>query len=194
MPSAVVVELPAPPPLGPLFATVSAGRLLRLTFDRPPGSGAGADRRRQPGSDPGPGRPPHSDADREVVGLISAGIACWLATGDGQFSLPPDLDAVGEFRARVYRALGEVPAGERVTYGELARRSGHPGAARAVGRAMATNPWPLVVPCHRVVPASGGIGNYAGGVARKRWMLEVEAARAGAPAGRADGSTAQAGP
>jgi len=161
----VVVELVSAPPLGPLVAVVEAGRLVRLAFDVTP-----------------TGVPVAADAIPGVADL-RAGIARWLASGDGGFAEPDDLAATGAFPAAVYRALWGVPAGERLTYGDLARRAGHPGAARAVGRAMAANPWPLVVPCHRVVPAAGGIGNYAGGAARKAWMLAVEQAGGAAQAG-----------
>jgi methylated-DNA-[protein]-cysteine S-methyltransferase len=71
----------------------------------------------------------------------------------------------------------EVPWGETVTYGELALMAGAPGAARAVGTTMATNPVPLVVPCHRVVASGGRIGGYGGGlhgVATKRTLLARE--------------------
>jgi methylated-DNA-[protein]-cysteine S-methyltransferase len=69
-----------------------------------------------------------------------------------------------------------VRRGETVTYGELAARAGNPKASRAVGTACARNPIPIVVPCHRVLPGGGGIGNYAGGPARKRALLELEGA------------------
>ena len=76
----------------------------------------------------------------------------------------------------VWKALKRVPAGQTITYGELAKRAGYPGAARAVGSAVACNPLPVVIPCHRVVPASGGIGKYSakGGVRRKRELLDME--------------------
>jgi methylated-DNA-[protein]-cysteine S-methyltransferase len=70
----------------------------------------------------------------------------------------------------------EIARGDVVTYGRLAERAGHPGAARAVGTACARNPIPLIVPCHRVVPGSGGIGGYGGGPERKRVLLELEGA------------------
>jgi methylated-DNA-[protein]-cysteine S-methyltransferase len=71
---------------------------------------------------------------------------------------------------------GGVHRGQTVRYGELAARVGSPGAARAVGTACATNPVPIVVPCHRVLPASGGVGSYGGGPARKVRLLELEGA------------------
>ena len=70
----------------------------------------------------------------------------------------------------------EVHRGEVVTYGELAAQAGNPRAVRAVGTACATNPVPIVVPCHRVLPASRKLGNYGGGPERKRALLTLEGA------------------
>jgi methylated-DNA-[protein]-cysteine S-methyltransferase len=67
------------------------------------------------------------------------------------------------FDREVLEALRDIPPGEVVTYGNIAKRVGRPGAARAVGNACARNPVPIIIPCHRVVPASGGLGNYSGG-------------------------------
>lgn len=78
------------------------------------------------------------------------------------------------FRTAVWRALSEIPYGLTRTYGELAAHIGRPGAARAVGTACATNPLPLLVPCHRVVPATEGTGSYAGGAEMKKALLEME--------------------
>lgn len=79
------------------------------------------------------------------------------------------------FQEAVWKALRTVPAGETVTYGEIARRIGAPRAVRAVGTATGRNPVGIVVPCHRIVPSGGGIGNYGGGVDRKAWLLDHEA-------------------
>jgi methylated-DNA-[protein]-cysteine S-methyltransferase len=89
-----------------------------------------------------------------------------------------DLTGVPEFDTRVYRAARSVSPGEMVTYGELARRLGDPGAARAVGRALGRNPVPIVVPCHRVVAAGGRTGGFSagGGVSTKMRMLAIEGA------------------
>ena len=67
-----------------------------------------------------------------------------------------------------------VPFGEVVTYGELAKISGHEGAARAVGTAMNVNPLPIIIPCHRVLPSDKSTGEYAFGTSRKQWLLEHE--------------------
>ncbi|HEY6317793.1 MAG TPA: methylated-DNA--[protein]-cysteine S-methyltransferase, partial [Acidimicrobiia bacterium] len=78
-----------------------------------------------------------------------------------------------------WEELRRIPVGQTRTYGEVAAAVGAPRAARAGGSACGANPVPVVVPCHRVVPASGGIGNYGLGPARKRRLLEVEGAEAG---------------
>jgi methylated-DNA-[protein]-cysteine S-methyltransferase len=87
-----------------------------------------------------------------------------------------DFSDAGAFQRRVWEALRRVPRGTTVTYGGLAALAGVPGAARAVGSAMARNPLPLFVPCHRVVPASGGLGAYSGGRGpeTKAWLLALE--------------------
>ena len=83
------------------------------------------------------------------------------------------------FRDRAQRALRAIPFGERWTYSRLAGAAGSAQAARAAGSACATNPLPIVVPCHRVVPASGGLGSYRGGTAAKQMLLEHEATLCG---------------
>ncbi len=89
--------------------------------------------------------------------------------------VPLDMDGLPEFQRRVYQAARSVPAGRTVTYGELAERTGSPGAARAVGQALAKNPFPLVVPCHRIVAANGAGGFSApGGLGTKARLLALE--------------------
>ncbi len=79
------------------------------------------------------------------------------------------------FQLAVWAALCTVPYGITVTYGELAQRAGYPAASRAVGTAMGQNPIAIVQPCHRVLPASGKLGNYSmGGPANKEWLLLLE--------------------
>jgi methylated-DNA-[protein]-cysteine S-methyltransferase len=87
-----------------------------------------------------------------------------------------DLSALPDFQRRVLEALRQVPYGTVVSYGELARRVGEPGAARAVGQAMGSNPLPLLYPCHRVVAHDGSLGGFAGGLPMKRALLELEGA------------------
>ncbi len=93
------------------------------------------------------------------------------------------------FQRDVWRALRSIPYGTTVSYGEIARRVGRPSAVRAVGAAISKNPWGIVVPCHRVVATSGELTGFAGGVARKRWLLEHEGIRV---AGGRDGSDPRA--
>jgi methylated-DNA-[protein]-cysteine S-methyltransferase len=85
-----------------------------------------------------------------------------------------DWESVGDFRRKVYQEVSRIPAGGTMSYGEVARRVGHPGAARAVGTAMATNPFAPIVPCHRVVRSDGSLGGYGGGLPLKERMLANE--------------------
>jgi AraC family transcriptional regulator of adaptative response/methylated-DNA-[protein]-cysteine methyltransferase len=87
------------------------------------------------------------------------------------------LDVSGSrFEERVWQALRQIPTGETRAYSDIARRIGNPKAARAVARACADNPVPVVIPCHRVIERSGALGGYGGGVSRKRALLEREGA------------------
>ena len=92
------------------------------------------------------------------------------------FDLPIDWTLVHGFALGVLRATARVPFGHVATYGEMAASAGSPRAARAAGNALHINPIPIVVPCHRIVPASGGIGGYGGGEDRKKFLLELEGA------------------
>lgn len=92
--------------------------------------------------------------------------------------LPLDLTRISPFAQRVHETLLKfVPAGRTISYGQLALLAGRPGAARAVGSIMAKNPWPLLVPCHRVVGSTGALTGYSGGgVEVKRTLLQLESA------------------
>ena len=91
-----------------------------------------------------------------------------------QFALP--LDPRGTpFQRRVWRALAEIPFGHTLTYGDIARRIRAPRAVRAVGAAIGRNPISIAVPCHRVIGANGSLTGYAGGLDRKRALLDLEA-------------------
>ena len=85
-----------------------------------------------------------------------------------------------EFQRRVWIEIARIPYGQTVTYAELASRAGAPGSARAAGAATGRNPLSIVVPCHRVVGSDGSLTGYAGGVPRKKRLLEIEDARTGA--------------
>ena len=93
------------------------------------------------------------------------------------FDLSLDLRALPPFTLSVLDQLARVPYGETTTYGALARRVGHPRAARAVGTVMNRNRIPIVLPCHRVVGATGSLTGYAGGLDVKEKLLELEGAR-----------------
>lgn len=105
---------------------------------------------------------------------------------------PLDRDGLADFQSRVTDVTLAIPPGETLTYGEIARRIGEPGAAQAVGRALGANPWPIVVPCHRVLAASGKTGGFSapGGVDTKLKLLSIERARTGAAPTLFDGDPA----
>jgi methylated-DNA-[protein]-cysteine S-methyltransferase len=92
------------------------------------------------------------------------------------FDLELDLRTVPEFHRRVLDELSRVEYGQTTTYGTLAAQVGSPRAARAVGTVMNRNPLPIVLPCHRVVGASGSLTGYGGGLDRKEWLLRLEGA------------------
>jgi methylated-DNA-[protein]-cysteine S-methyltransferase len=89
------------------------------------------------------------------------------------FALPLVMHST-DFQQEVWEALLRIPFGETQTYGEIAAAVGHPGAARAVGNSARENPLAILVPCHRILPATGGVGEYASGPERKEWLLRHE--------------------
>jgi O-6-methylguanine DNA methyltransferase len=96
------------------------------------------------------------------------------ASGREPGSVPIDLTGLSQFQLKVLNVLRMVPRGEVRTYGELASLAKRPKAVRAVGNVMACNPVPILIPCHRVVPSSGGVGNYGLGPQLKRTLLARE--------------------
>lgn len=94
------------------------------------------------------------------------------------FDLSVSLEATTEFQRLVLTTTAKIPFGETLSYGQLAREIGRPNSSRAVGQALAANPIPVVIPCHRVVSSSGGLGGYAGGLNWKRRLLAHEGALA----------------
>lgn len=113
-----------------------------------------------------------------VLALAAAQLAEYFAGDRRTFGLP--LAPLGTaFQQRVWEALLRIPYGETWSYGRLARELGSPSASRAVGAANGKNPLSIVVPCHRVVGATGALTGYAGGTAAKQWLLAHERGRAG---------------
>ena len=123
------------------------------------------------------GEPVPADAERDDAAFADArGQLTEYFAGertDLDFPLAP---AGTPFQLRVWAELRRIPYGQAISYAELARRIGRPTAVRAVGHANGRNPLPVVVPCHRVVGSDGTLTGYAGGLERKRHLLELEAA------------------
>lgn len=122
-----------------------------------------------------------------AIAAATRRIAAFLAgAGDGFDDLPLDLAGVGEFERAVYRETRAIPAGTTATYGEIATRIGEAAKGydaalpRAVGQALGRNPWPIIIPCHRITGADGRMGGFSapGGRATKLKLLELEGALA----------------
>jgi methylated-DNA-[protein]-cysteine S-methyltransferase len=144
-----------PSPVGPLALEAQAGRLTAVRFDE--GHGA--------------------TAPTEAPELAAAAIQLeqYFSGRRRRFELPLE-PAAGPFDRRVLRALTEIPYGERISYGELTARLGIPAdGVRKVAAAVGRNPLPIVIPCHRVVGADGGLVGYGGGLVRKGRLLALEA-------------------
>ena len=125
--------------------------------------------RRFPGAVPAP-------APADVQPAIDGIVALLAGAKRDLRELALDMEGLPAFNRRVYDLARTIPPGATMTYGEVARRLGSPGMARAVGQALGQNPFPIVVPCHRVLAADGRMGGFSapGGVATKRRMLEIE--------------------
>jgi methylated-DNA-[protein]-cysteine S-methyltransferase len=120
----------------------------------------------------------------DVVRVAVAGIVALLGGERRDLAeVGLDFSGVPEFNRRAYEVARVVPPGKTVTYGDIAHRLGMPGSAQAVGQAMGHNPFPIVVPCHRVLAAGGKDGGFSahGGVQTKRAMLVIEGAIADEP-------------
>ena len=127
-----------------------------------------------------PGRHPGTDGwerDDALLELARRQLTEYFAGERTDFDLPLRPEGA-PFQVRVWDALRRIPYGETASYGEIARELGHPTAARAVGAANGRNPIAIVVPCHRVIGASGSLTGYAGGLECKRALLDLEAGRA----------------
>lgn len=101
-------------------------------------------------------------------------LTAYFAGARRRFAVPVDLSSVTAFRRRVLQALMRVPYGATESYGGLAAAIGSPGAARAVGQALARNPVPVIAPCHRIIGADGGLTGFGGGLEWKRALLALE--------------------
>jgi AraC family transcriptional regulator of adaptative response/methylated-DNA-[protein]-cysteine methyltransferase len=121
--------------------------------------------------------------DDDELGAAVAKILRNLAGREPHIDLPLDVRATA-FQRRVWEELRRIPEGQTRSYGEIARRIGQPSAHRAVARACATNPVPIVVPCHRVLRGDGAIGGYRWGVERKQALLRRESGTAARQAGK----------
>lgn len=151
MPSIVTVASP----VGPLSITVSEGALRSLHLD-----GTSPDER-------------GAAADAAMLSSVVAQLDAYFEGSLQSFDVP--LAPTGTpFQRAVWEQLTRIPYGSVASYGEVARRVGNPSAARAVGAANHNNPIAIIVPCHRVVGASGALTGYAGGVWRKEWLLKHE--------------------
>lgn len=131
---------------------------------------------------PSAGEPPQRDPPPPEVQAAINGIVQLLATGRADFSaVPLDLSAGKPFERRVWQLACTIPAGQTLTYGQVAQQLGEPGAARAVGVALGRNPVPLLVPCHRVLGAAGKLVGFSapGGTATKARLLAIERAQLG---------------
>jgi len=118
------------------------------------------------------GKAEHREGDPESNRWVHR-VTEWIVSPQRGLDLPLDIRGT-VFQRRVWRELRRIPAGRTASYGEVARRIGKPGSARAVARACASNPLALAVPCHRVVRSDGDPGGYRWGVERKRALLERE--------------------
>jgi methylated-DNA-[protein]-cysteine S-methyltransferase len=157
-------------PLGPLLVVQGERGVLRIAFEGEPEDVTLAGVASAVG-------PRLVRSDRELAATRDA-LSAYLEGDEETLGLPVDLAlARGPFRRAVLDTLHrEVHRGEVITYGALAAEAGNPRAVRAAGTACATNPVPIVVPCHRVLPSTGRLGNYGGGPERKRALLTLEGA------------------
>ena len=124
------------------------------------------------------GEAPQSMPPDKVSGVIARLQAALAGTRDALLDVPLDWDGVPLFHRQVYEAARRIAPGSFVTYGEMARNLGQPGAARAVGQALGHNPFAPLVPCHRILAAQRGSGGFSaeGGTRTKLRLLEIEGA------------------
>jgi methylated-DNA-[protein]-cysteine S-methyltransferase len=153
-----------PSPIGPLLLTKRAGAdrgLLGLFTD----------------AQGGQAETEGASEDGDAFAREAAALAAYFEGTRRAFDLPLDREQGTAFQRAVWGALEAIPFGATTTYGGVAGTLGAPAAVRAVGGAIGKNPWGIIVPCHRVVGTNGALTGFAGGLARKRWLLEHEGLR-----------------
>lgn len=150
-------------PIGPIYLAVSEVGLCRLDFNQPEESFVAR-------------LNPLARAIRDPGALVkfSGQLAEYFAGKRRAFDVPIDLRQVKPFQRSVLEAALRIPAGSYRSYHEVARAIGKPKASRAVGQALARNPVAIFVPCHRVLASDGSLHGYAGGLERKRALLQLE--------------------
>lgn len=145
-----------PTPLGPMLASVEAGSLIALAFDAPTDD-----------------QHDHHD-DCPLLDTVESQLRAYFVGELDRFELP--LAPRGtDFQRRVWTALQAIPSGETRSYASIAKQVESPDAVRAVGAANGANPIAIIIPCHRVIASDGTLHGYAGGLERKRWLLDLEA-------------------
>lgn len=150
-----------PTPLGELLLVTRNGALVNVGL---PGQNIEPPRPATVGTqDPG-----------EHLGAITQQLDEYFSGQRTTFDMKTDLSETTDFRRAVLEHLTTIPYGETRTYTQVAEAVGRPRAVRAVGSACATNPVPIVIPCHRVLRSDGSLGGYAGGLDMKRTLLELE--------------------
>ena len=150
-------------PLGPLLVAATPKGICRLTFDED----ESALRRRFPNAEV-------RRDDGTIAPLVEQALQAISEPAQAR-ELPIDVRGTA-FQEAVWRELRKIPAGETRSYADIAAAVGQPGAVRAVGTANGSNPVAVLVPCHRVIRSDGTLGGYAGGLERKRKLLEAERA------------------
>jgi len=163
-------------PLGDMLALASDEGLCALEFTTVKGPGGGQERLSRLNARLRRWFPPHEIVDRETP--VIARTREWLTayfSGGCADAADPALDMRGaQFEKRVWSALRAIPPGETTSYGAIAAALGSAGASRAVGAANGANPIAIIVPCHRVIGASGSLTGYGGGLDRKTWLIDHE--------------------
>ena len=163
-------------PLGDMLALSSDEGLCALEFTTVRGRGRGTERMTRLNARLARWFPPHEIVDRESATLRRTRNwleAYFVGASAEVGDLPLDMRGA-PFEQRVWQALTEIPPGETTSYGAIAAALQSPAASRAVGAANGANPVSIIVPCHRVIGASGALTGYGGGLERKTWLLEHE--------------------